>query len=211
MRAIEIRRNGFVICTAGAPRATLLAVDLIATIEDMNAALSVHGMADLEDRANLHLWWMNHFQINDGDELAFTLVEIGEATPPGEAEASNSPEFIAKQEEYEKKLAADPIVPRVMSRSHSGLTFEIRSDTEQVNARLEEPREFLNMRLNWNNFGEERSRFSASSFSQIEALNRTGGQEWMSGAFNLHETLSVRVRYNSSVNMDTAQVPRQLP
>jgi hypothetical protein len=202
MRAIEIRRNGSVICTAGAHRGTLLAVDLSANVEDTAAALSVHGMADLEDGANLHLWWLNHLQIDDRDELTFTLVETNEVTPTREAEASDSPEFTAKQNEYNRELATNPIAQRAMPRSHSGVAFEIRSVKGQVTARLEEPREFLSVLLNWNNFGEERGRFSISSFSQIEALSRTGGQDWMSGAFKLNDTLNVRVLYNSTFDTD---------
>jgi hypothetical protein len=210
MRAIEIRRNGYAICTAGVSHATLLIVDLSANVEDMAAALSVHGMADSGNAANLHLWWMDHLQINDGDELEFALIETDKVTPPLTAEASDSPEFISKQAEYERELVTKPLMPRTMRHSHFGVTFKIRKDKEQVNAQLQEPKEFLSMLLNWNNFGEERGRFSASSFSQVDALNRAGKQDWMSGDLELDEKLTVQVVYNSAVNVGAAQVSPQL-
>lgn len=194
MRAIEIQRNGYVICKAGAPCATLLTVGLTANIEDTTVGLSVSGMADSESVGDLHLWWMDHFEINDGDELEFALVETEDVTSPNKAEASDSPEFLDRQAEFEKELVKNPPMPRVMSRSHSGVTFKIIKDKEQINAQLEEPREFLSMLLTWNNFGEERGRISVSSFSQIEAFNKMGKKTWMSGGFKLNEKLTVQVQ-----------------
>lgn len=202
MRAIEIRRNGTVVCVAAYPQANLLAVDLSANVEGTTAALSVHGMAALENGTNLHLWWCNDQQIADGDELLFQLIETETTTPPSEIEASDSEEFIAKQEEYEKEISDNPVTPRPMARTHAGVAFEITINTRQVTARLEEPREFLLAILTWSNFGEERTRLSARSFSQAEALSRTGGKDWIADTFNLNQALSIRVLYKSPLDPD---------
>lgn len=205
MRAIEIRRNGEVLYVAGYPRANLLTADLSVSVEETVAALSLHGMSESENGSNLHLWWCNHQSIEDGDELSFELIETDKVTPPNEVEASDSEEFIKKQEEYENELSKNPILSRPMVRTHSGVTFEIKTDSKHVNALLEEPREFLLFMLNWNNFGEERARFSAQSFSQDEAVSRAGAKDWLSGRINLNQKLSVRVLYNSSLNPDLQQ------
>ncbi|WP_295752423.1 hypothetical protein [Undibacterium sp.] len=203
MRAIEIQRNETVICVVGVPQALLLSVDLSGDVEASVAGLSVHGMAEVEGDANLHLWWFNHLEILDGDELKFRFLETDEVSPCPEITASDSPEFIADQTEYEKMLKTNPISARPMIRNFSNLSFEVNAGSKLIVAALDEDREFLSARLTWNNFRPNSCRLSVSSFSQIEALARKGRKEWLVETVQLDETCLFKVSYNRSFDTDT--------
>lgn len=191
MRAVEIRRNGSVICTAGFPGATMLSLHLDGDCETAGAGLTVNGMAELEGGHHLHLWWLNHLTIADGDEVTFVLVEAENVTTPAEQTASNSPEHIAEQQEYEKQ-AALPMVLRKLGRSSAGLVFDVRVKGELCRASLGR-REFLSASLLWTDFGNERCRFQVRSFSTDEAMRRSGGKEWLAQPVKLGDKVSVKV------------------
>ena len=191
MRAVEIQRNGSVICTAGFPGAISLSLSLGGDCESGGAGLSVHGMAELEGRHHLHLWWFNHLWIADGDELTFALVEAANLTPPSTENATNSPEYIAEQQEYEKR-ASLPMVRRKLGRSNAGLVFEVRINDALIKASLDRSREFLAASLLWSDFGGERCRFRVSSFSMGEASRRTGGKEWLAESIKPGDKVCVR-------------------
>jgi hypothetical protein len=191
MRAIEIQRNGSVICTAGFPGAILLSLQLDGNCETAGAGLSVHGMAKLGDGHNLHLWWFNHLRIADGDEVTFALVEAANLTTPSEEQATNSPEYIAEQQEYEER-ASLPMVLRELGRSNAGLIFDVRINNALFKASLDRSRELLSASLTWSDYGDERCRFRIGSISIAEAMGRTGGKEWLTESIKLGDKICVK-------------------
>jgi hypothetical protein len=152
-------------------------------------------MAELPDGHHRHLWWFSHLVIGDGDEVSFALVETTQPTPPAEDRASNSPEYIADQQEYEQ-MKPEPTVLRRLGRDAAGLIFEVRVNGVPTRASLERAREFITASLNWSNFGSERARFSVHSFSVAEAIGRRSGNDWLSQFVHLGDTLSVKISYH---------------
>lgn len=191
MRAIEIQRNGSVICTAGFPGAISLDVRLDGDCETVGARLSVHGMAELEGGHYVHLWWFNHLTIVDGDEVAIALVETANVTAPSTESATNSPEYIAKQQEYEKQVSR-PRARRKLGRSNAGLVFEVRINDALLKASLDRHREFLSAGLLWHDHDGERCRFRVSSISIEEVMRRTGGKEWLSQSIKSGDRICVK-------------------
>jgi hypothetical protein len=195
MRAIQITRNATVICVAGCAEAALLSVRLSGDCETPGADLYVAGMAELPDGHHRHLRWFDENRIGDGDELAFTLVETAQPTAPLEDRASNSPEYIADQEEYER-VSAQPRVIRKLARIAPGLIFAVRVNGVAVRATLERARELIAVNLLWDAFHADRLRVSVSSTSVAEALSRRPGKDWLREEVQLGDTLSVKVSYH---------------
>lgn len=191
MRAIEIHRNGLVICTAGFPGAISLGVQLDGDCETAGTGLSVHGMAELGDGHYLHLWWFEHLTIADGDEVTIALVEAANLTAPSTENATNSPEYIAQQREYEKQ-ASLPMVLRKLGRSKAGLIFDVRINDAPFKASLDRSREILSASLLWHDQGVERCRFRVTSISIEEAMRRNGGKEWLTESIKPGDKICVK-------------------
>lgn len=191
MRAIEIQRNGSVICRAGFPGASLLGLRLDGDGETPGAGLSVFGMAELEGGHHLHLEWFNHLRIADGDEVTIALVEAAEVTAPSMESATNSPEYIAEQEEFEKQ-ASLPTPMRALGRPQAALVFDVRINDALCKASLDPGRERLSASLLWSDYGSERCRFRVGSISIAEAMDRTGGKQWLTESIEPGDRISIK-------------------
>ena len=194
MRALEIKRNGATLAIIGAPNALMFSADIAASIQDEAATLDIRGMNELDNERQSHTTWLELDQLDDGDRVEFSFVEVESATPPMEEVATDSPEHQSSQAEYEAQLQTEPLVPRELEQRRPDAALRLRMEGhEQIVATLESGREFLSCRFLWNRWRPERCRVSLSSFSQKEALARSGSREWFSGALSLGESCVVEV------------------
>jgi len=194
MRALEVKRNGATVAIIGAPNALMFSADIAASIQEEAATLDVRGMNELDNERQSHTTWLELDRLDDGDRVELSFIEVESATPPREEVATDSPEHQAGQAEYEALLQSEPLAPRELEQRRPDATLKLRiAGHEQIVATLESGREFLSCRFLWNRWRPERCRLSLSSFSQTEALARSGSREWFSGALGLGESCVVEI------------------
>ena len=194
MHALEIRRNGVTVAVVGASNALMFSADIAASIQDETATLDIRGMNELGNERQSHTVWLELEPLAEGDKIELSFVEVAAATPPKEEVATDSPEYQAGQAEYEAQLQAEPLAPRVLEqrRPDAGLRLTVPGH-DGIVATLESGQEFLSCRFLWNRWRPEQCRVSLSSFSQEEAIARSGSREWFNGVLSPGEKCVVKV------------------
>jgi hypothetical protein len=194
MHALAIKRSGKPVLVVGAPNALMFSADIATSVEDPEVTLDVRGMNDLGNERQSHTTWLELSPVSVGDQIEFQFIEAESFTPAEKEEATDSPEYVASRAEYEKKLEAEPLVPRPLEpRNPNACLSLVLPGRERIVAVLESGREFLTCRFVWSRWRPERCRVSLSSFSQQEALAHTGGRDWYSGVLGLGESYVVEV------------------
>jgi hypothetical protein len=194
MHALEIQRNGVTLAVVGARNALMFSADINSTIDEEAATIDIRGMIDLGNERKSHVSWLELAPLRIGDLLSFRFFESEVVTAPLKEVATDSEEHIAGQAEYQELLKSSPMVPRQLDLRQPNAALELSiAGSEQVTATLEGGREFISFRVLWNQWRPERCRLSLSSFSQQEALARTGGKEWFQGALKAGEQCAVKV------------------
>jgi hypothetical protein len=194
MHALEVQRNGKTLVVVGASNALMFSANVSSTVEEEAATIDIRGMIDLGRDRQSHVDWLELEQLRIGDVLSFRFFETEVVTAPLQEVATDSAEHVAGQAEYEELLKSNPIVPRQLDVKQPGASLQLTiAGSEQVTATLESGREFIAFRTLWNRWNPERCRISLSSFSQQEALSRTGGKEWFQGALRVGEQCVVKV------------------
>jgi hypothetical protein len=194
MHVLEIKRNAELLAVIGSPNALMFSAGIAASIEDREVTLDARGMNDLGNNRESHTTWLELAPLNAGDSIAFRFTESEHATEPLSEVATDSPEHLAEQATYETRLQEQPLAPRQLDQKNpqASLTFSVRQEPPILPV-LESGREFLSCRVRWNRWRPERCRVTLSSFSQQEALARTGGREWYNGFLQLGEGCTVEV------------------
>jgi hypothetical protein len=194
MHALEVQRNGVTLAVVGASNALMFSADISATVEEEAATIDVRGMLDLGSERRSHVSWLALEPLRIGDLLSFRFFESETVTVPVEEVATDSEEHLTGQAEYEELLRSNPMVPRQLDINQPNATLQLRvAGDRQVIATLEAGREFIAFRILWNQWRPERCRLSLSSFSQQEALDRTGSREWFQGTLRVGEQCAVKV------------------
>ncbi|MDM0031964.1 hypothetical protein QTI33_07360 [Variovorax sp. J22P271] len=194
MQALEVLRNGQTLVVAGAEDAVLLSFSMHVSIDGEHpATLEMRGMRDLGNDRQAHLEWIQEFPLDLGDEIAVTLLEVEEVTPPAQDIASDSDGYIAEKAAYEAQLASGLPVPRTLKRKQPDASLEVVVGDAPVVANLEGGRELLTLRVDWNRWRPERCRLSLRSFSVKEGLAREGGKNWLTASAARDQVVLVRV------------------
>lgn len=195
MRAIEVQHNGTAICTVGSPNALMFSAGISMSVEGSSAAtLGLSGMNDLGNDRTSHTGWIDELALSHGDLLAFRFVDTLAATPPARETASDSEEHLAEQQWYKNQMQENPMEPRELKRHFPNATLQLSLPRiEPVVATLEGSREFISLRLLWNQWRPECCRVSLSSFSQREARARAGSKEWFQGSLQIGEECVVKI------------------
>lgn len=195
MRALDIHRNGLVLCVAGTDNASLLNVHLNLSVEEAKrGALRIAGMNDLEGDRSSHTYWFEDEIMAPGEKLLIRFVESDSVTPPASEIATDSVEYIAEQELYEEEVSNGLFNSRAIAREwpEGRLSFSATNVPEIV-ASFESEREFMILSLSWNRWQPDTCRYYLSSFSQAEAIARTGGRVWAEGKLQLDEECHVSI------------------
>jgi len=194
MYALEIQRNGITLAVVGASNALMFSADISATIEEEGATIDVRGMLDLGSERKSHVTWLALEPLRIGDLLNFRFFESDIANAPVEEMATDSEEHINRQAEYEALLKSNPMVPGKLDIKQPNATLQLRAaDGPEIIATLESGREFIAFRVLWNQWRPECCRLSLRSFSQQEALARSGSSEWFQGTLKVGEQCAVRI------------------
>ena len=194
MRAIEVQRNGETLAVVGAPNALMFSADISMCIEEEAATIDMRGMNDLGNGRQSHTSWLELAPLGLGDVLTFRFIETENVTAPVTDTASDSEEHIEAQAEYEEQLKTNPLTPRELELIQPNAALQLSViNGETITATLEGGREFLAFRTLWNQWSPERCRISLSSFSQSEALARSGAKEWFQGVMKIGEQCSVKI------------------
>ena len=194
MHALEVQCNGVTLAVAGARNALMFSADISSMIEEEAATIDIRGMIDLGNERKSHVSWLELAPLRIGDLLSFRFFESEFVTAPLKEVATDSEEHIAGQAEYEELLKSNPMVPRQVDIKQPNASLQLSIvGSEQVTATLESGREFISFHVLWDQWRPARCRLSLSSFSQQEALARTGGKEWFQGALKVGEQCAVKV------------------
>ena len=194
MHALEVQRNGVTLVVVGASNALMFSADVSAMIEEDAATIDVRGMIDLGNDRKSHANWLELEPLRVGDVLNFRFFESEVVTAPLQEVATDSEEHIAGQAEYEELFKSTPMVSRQLDIKQPDASLQLSIEgSEGITATLESGREFIAFRTLWNRWNPERCRVSLRSFSQQEALSRTGGKEWFQGALTVGEQCAVKV------------------
>jgi hypothetical protein len=195
MRAIEILRNGSMLCVAGTASASLLSVHVNLFIEEPHfGTLRVSGMNELENERSSHTYWLEDESLGENDRLTIRFTESDHVTPPGTETATDSEQYIAEQKWYEGEVKQGIFEPREVQRTWpNGWLSLATPGSGSVVATFEGEREFITFSLSWNQWRKDVCRFSLSSFSQSEAVARAGSKQWFEGKLKLEECCEVRL------------------
>lgn len=195
MHAVEVQYNGDTMCTVGAANALMVSADVGMFIEGPEAAtLHVSGMNDLGDDRTSHTDWIDELDMSNGDRLVFRFVDVPAVSPPKREMASDSDEHLTEQQLYQQHLRDNPMKPRQLKRDFPDASLQLSvAGAVPVVATLEGDREFISLKILWDKWRPERCRVSLSSFSQQEALSRTGRKEWFQGYLNVGEECVVKI------------------
>jgi hypothetical protein len=195
MHTVEILRNDEVLCKAGAANAAMLSAHISVSVQDHElGTLSVSGMNDLGGERQSHTYWLDELALVGGDALTLRFAEENAADPPVREIATDSEEHLKSQEWYEQQLKEHPLVAQTLSRIQPNAKLRLLFPGELgIVATLEEEREFISFSLTWNRWRPEYCRITMSSFSQQEALARTGGKKWFEGKLKPGESCVVEI------------------
>ncbi len=195
MHAVEVQYNGDTICTVGAANALMVSADVSMFVEGPEAAtLHVSGMNDLGDDRTSHTGWIDELDMSNGDRLVFRFVDVPVASPPKREVASDSEEYLTEQQWYQQQLRDNPMKPKRLKRDFPNASLQLSfPGAAPVVATLEGDREFISLKILWDKWRPERCRVSLSSFSQQEALSRTGRNEWFQGNLKVGEECIVKI------------------
>jgi hypothetical protein len=194
MRALQIELNGQSLAVAGSNAAVLLSAGISLSIHENGGTLDVSGMEDLGNDVRSHLSWVEMIDLAQGDRVTVKFVEVAAVTAPSEARRTDSPQYAADQAAYEDELRDNPPTPRVLERKQPGARLALYWNADPpVAASFESGREFISCSFSWNSFRPDRCRVTLNSFSQVEALGRTGGRDWFSGILNVGEACAIEL------------------
>lgn len=194
MRALEIELNGRSLAVAGSDAAVLLSVGISLSIHERGGTLDVSGMEDIGNDVRSHLSWVEMNDLVRGDRVTVKFVEAAVVTAPSEARRTDSPQYAAEQAAYEDDLRQNPPKAVVLEPKQPDARVALHWNTDPaVVAHFESGREFISCRFSWNSFRPDRCRVTLSSFSQVEALGRTGGKDWFSGTLNVGEGCAIEL------------------
>lgn len=194
MYALQIELNGRSLAVAGSEAAILLSAGISLSIHESGGTLDVSGMEDLGNDVSSHLSWVEMIDLSRGDRVTVNLVQVATATPPYEARRTDSTQYVAERAAYEDDLRENPLKSVILESKQAGarLALHWRSDPPIV-AVFESGREFISCRFSWNSFRPDSCHMTFSSFSQVEALGRTGGRDWFSGTLNVGEGCAIEL------------------
>jgi len=194
MHVLEVQLNGETLALVGASDALMFAAHLNTSIEEAGATLGLQGMRDLGGNRTSHVNWLPFLELSHGDLVSFYFFESKTATAPIEDIATDSEEHIAEQAEFEEELKSNPPTTRLIEAIQPDATLQLRMPgSELITATLEGGREFIAFRILWNQWRPEHCHMLLSSFSQQEALVRSGRKAWFQGTLGVGERCVVKV------------------
>lgn len=198
MLALEIEHNGQRVVVAGASKATMIAADITAAIHETGASLDIRGMKEAaDDGGESHITWVELAPIAYDDRITFRFVDVGgeSVTPPMEETFTDSPEYASAQAEYLELVQNNPLTIQVLDIKQPNATLSLLPpDQNRITAIFEQGREFMTCSFLWTKWRPEQCRVSLRSFSQEEALEKTGGKEWFKGTLKLGEACTVQLQ-----------------
>ena len=134
MHALEVQRNGVIVCTIGAENALTFSANATIFVEGPSAAtLYFHGVNDLGGDRHSHPRWPEIENLADADVLTFCFIESSFVTPPKQEVAADSAEHIAEQAWYEKELQAHPMVPHQVDVLIPNASLEFAASPSHLN------------------------------------------------------------------------------
>jgi len=196
MRALQIERNGQRIVVAGANHATMIAADVSALIHESGATVDVRGMTENDGIAS-HISWIELAPISYDDRITFRFVNLDAEflSPPLEDISTDSPQFMAEQEEYLEYLQNNPPEISELERKQPKATLSLLLPAQnRVTATFENGRELMSCRFLWNKWRPDQCRVSLSSCSREEALAKTDGKDFFQGTLKLGESCMVHLQ-----------------
>jgi hypothetical protein len=194
MRVLEIELNGERLAVAGSKAAVLLSAGISLSIHESGGTLDVSGMEDVGNDVHSHLSWVEMLDLSPSARVTVKFVEATMPTPPSKERRTDSPQYASDQAEFEEELKTNPPTPRVLvPKQPSAKVSLFWKDQPPVVALFESGREFISCRFTWTSFRPDRCRVTFSSFSQAEALDRTGGKAWFSGTLDVGDTCEIEL------------------
>jgi len=112
--------------------------------------------------------------------------------PPASEVTTDAVQYLAEQEQYQGEVAKGMFEPGEVVRTWAGGSLTVCvPGASPIVATFEGDRQFITLSLSWNRWRPEVCRYSLSSFSQAEAVARTGSKEWVEGRLQLEERCQV--------------------
>lgn len=195
MICLEIALNEKLLWRAGVENATVLAPILGSFVGSEELAdLHVSGMCELPGERSAHVYWGEPAVLCAGDAVRFTLVDSGCPTPPSEIKATDSPEYLEEQREFEA-LSSTFVPPEAPSpRRWPAVAYRCTvSGEHRVTATLVQEEEHMLCSLLWNQWTPDRCRVLVRSFNGASKPDGRPQTEWLRVNLSLGESFEVQV------------------
>ena len=194
MICLAVLRNSKLVCKAGIVNSSMLTSIVAGGVSgEEPASFHVAGMQDLSQDRSAHVYWLNETPLASGDQLRFTLEE-SEPSPPIEVKPTDSPEYLAEQQEFEEmeKAFVPPVEQAVKRWPALELKLTLRAE-RTVSARVPLGQEHIMCSLLWTKWHPECCRVYVRSFTGFAAGTEARTTEWLRGALGVGESFELLV------------------
>jgi len=196
MICLEISLNERLMWRMGVENATMLSPTISSFVgaEDP-AGLHVSGMCDLPSERSAHVYWGEPISLHSGDTVHIVLVESTCPTPPSEVKATDSPEYLEEQRQFEELDRAYVPSDTPVIRRWPAVAFRCSVNGQhQATATLASNEEHILCSLLWDQWHPGQCRVFVRSFSGSTKRGDKRQTEWLRANLSLNEFLEVQVR-----------------
>lgn len=195
MICIDISLNDKLLWRAGIDNATMLApmIGSFVGSEDL-ADLHVSGMCELPGERSAHVDWGEPAVLRAGDVVRFAVVDSGYPTLPHEIRATDSPEHLEEQREFEalKSTFVPPDAPAI--RRWLAVAYRCSVNGEyRATASLVQEEEHILCSLLWDQWNPDCCRVFVRSFNGASQSNDRPQTEWLRTHLALGDSLEVQL------------------
>ena len=194
MICLDISINGSLFCRAGIEHSVCLSPVLNTFVgsEDC-ASLSITGMCELSAARSAHVYWPKR-NLSPGDVVRFAMVDAADPTNPSGIKATDSPEYLKEQRQFEEFERT--FVPSATPAERRWPTLGFRcllNGEEQAIAVMAPHEEYITCSIDWNRYQPERCRVSVRSFGRFMPAGAAKTQ-WLRTGLLPGDALDVEIR-----------------
>ena len=195
MICIAVQRNDLPACVAGIADASLLtAIVAGGSAGDDAASFHVAGMCDLTAERTAHVYWIHETPLVSGDRLRFTLVQSDQPTTPIEVKATDSPEYLEEQRQFEEveRTWTPPTEPPPLRWPHLGLHLSLKDD-DPIRLRIPVGQEHVMCSLHWNKWRPDHCNVYVRTYTGFAKGTEQRTTDWLRGKLKVGEGFELRL------------------
>lgn len=194
MICLSVHRNGVLACNAALSGITVVtAIVAGGRDNDDPAGFHVAGMQDLPAGRHAHVYWVPETALAAGESLSFSLADCDTASTPVEIRASDTPEYLQEQRDYDA-LQNGYMGPEPYAEQRwPTLEFRIALRNDKLVARLAGDDAHVLCSLTWNQWEPGKCRVSVRSFPGASSGQEKQTTEWLAAELALGDSLEVAI------------------